>query len=114
MIEKVSKASPLIQSMSEPSQIKADINQQAGGNPHASQRQLSKEEMKKVVQGMNEFLKPSNTHLKFEFHEKLEEYYITMVDDETREVIKEIPAKKLLDMYASMKEYLGILVDRRM
>ena len=62
---------------------------------------------------MNDFLKPSNTHLKFEFHDELEEYYVTMVDDVTQEVIREIPSKKLLDMYAAMTEYLGILVDKK-
>jgi flagellar protein FlaG len=72
-----------------------------------------KEEMEKIVQGMNDFLKPSPTHLKFEFHDELEEYYITMVDDVTHEVIKEIPSKKLLDMYAAMTDYLGILVDKK-
>ncbi|HEY9577047.1 MAG TPA: flagellar protein FlaG [Pseudobacillus sp.] len=76
-------------------------------------RKPEKVNMEKIVQGMNDFLKPSNTHLKFEFHDELEEYYVTMVDDVTQEVIREIPSKKLLDMYAAMTEYLGILVDKK-
>ncbi|KIL76265.1 flagellar protein FlaG [Bacillus badius] len=113
MIEKVGKTSPLIQSVHQPGQMKADVDHQPSQQFTGSQRMPNKEEMEKTVQGMNDFLKPSNTHLKFEFHEKLEEYYVTMVDDVTHEVIKEIPPKKLLDMYAAMKEYLGILVDRK-
>ncbi|WP_082174464.1 flagellar protein FlaG [Bacillus sp. FJAT-27231] len=76
-------------------------------------RKPEKAKMEKIVQGMNDFLKPSNTHLKFEFHDELEEYYVTMIDDETQEVIREIPSKKLLDMYAAMTDYLGILVDKK-
>ncbi len=74
---------------------------------------MDKDEMEKVVQGMNDFLKPASTHLKFEFHDELKEYYVSIVDDVTHEVVKEIPAKKMLDMYAAMTEFLGILVDKK-
>lgn len=73
----------------------------------------AKEILEQVVNGLNEFLGPTNTHLKFEFHEKLREYYVTIVDNHSNEVVKEIPPKKMLDMYAAMTEYLGILVDRK-
>jgi flagellar protein FlaG len=73
----------------------------------------SKEKTKKVLNSMNDFLKASNSHLKFQFHEQLKEYYVTLVDDTTNEVIKEIPSKKLLDMYAEMADYLGLLVDKK-
>ncbi|WP_413300379.1 flagellar protein FlaG [Bacillus sp. 1P10SD] len=73
----------------------------------------SKEKTEKVIQSMNDFLKASNTHLKFQFHEELKEYYVTLVDDTTNEVVKEIPSKKLLDMYAAMTDYLGLLVDKK-
>ncbi|MBM7649380.1 flagellar protein FlaG [Bacillus ectoiniformans] len=72
-----------------------------------------KEEMEKVVKGMNDFLKPANTHLKFEFHDELEEYYVAVVDDVTQEIIKEIPSKKLLDIYAAMTDFIGIMVDKK-
>jgi flagellar protein FlaG len=75
--------------------------------------QQSKEQTKKVVNSINEFLEGSNTHLKFNFHDDLQEFYVTVVDNTTNEVIKEIPSKKLLDMYAAMTDYLGLLVDRK-
>lgn len=72
-----------------------------------------KEKVKEVTEGMNEFLKPVHTSLKFEFHDKLEEYYVTIVDENTDEVIREIPPKKMLDMYASIAESLGFIVDHK-
>ncbi|ETI69361.1 flagellar protein FlaG [Neobacillus vireti] len=77
------------------------------------QQVLTKEKTEKVINSMNDFLKASNSHLKFQFHEGLKEYYVSIVDDTTDEVIKEIPSKKLLDMYAEMTDYLGLLVDRK-
>ncbi|MDE3840139.1 flagellar biosynthesis protein FlaG [Bacillus methanolicus] len=73
----------------------------------------NKDEVEKIVKGLNEFLQPSQTSIKFELHEKLNEYYVTVVDDRTHEVIKEIPSKKLLDIYAAMTEFLGLVVDKK-
>jgi flagellar protein FlaG len=80
---------------------------------HQQQGQQSREKTEKVIASMNDFLKASNSHLKFEFHDDLQEYYVTLVDDKTNEVIREIPSKKLLDMYAAMTEYVGLLVDKK-
>lgn len=75
--------------------------------------QVSNEELVKTVQAMNEFLNPSHTSVKFELHEKLNEYYVTIVDDSTQEVVREIPSKKFLDMYAAMTEFVGLMVDKK-
>jgi flagellar protein FlaG len=73
----------------------------------------TKEKIEKAVKGMNDFLSASNTHLKFQYHEKLKEYYVTIVDGKTEEVVKEIPSKKLLDMFAAMNEYIGLVMDKK-
>jgi flagellar protein FlaG len=75
--------------------------------------EVRKEKLDDIIDGINEFLQPSNTSLKFELHEKLNEYYVTIVDDITHEVVKEIPSKKMLDMYAAMTEFVGLMVDKK-
>jgi flagellar protein FlaG len=75
--------------------------------------ELSKEDLEKLVKGMNDSLKPLNTSLKFEMHEELNEYYVKIVDNLTQEVVKEIPSKKVLDMYAAMTKFMGLLVDKK-
>ncbi|SNZ05170.1 flagellar protein FlaG [Terribacillus aidingensis] len=72
-----------------------------------------KADIEKVIEKMNQFLEPTHTNMKFELHEELERYYVTVVDSETKEVVKEIPPKKLLDAYAKMAEFMGILVDEK-
>ncbi|MGM9923421.1 MAG: flagellar protein FlaG [Bacillus sp. (in: firmicutes)] len=71
-------------------------------------KQLPQDQKEAPVQGVNGF---ANTHLKFEFHDELQEYYVAIVDDDTQEVVKEIPPKKLLDLYAAMAGTLGVAVD---
>jgi flagellar protein FlaG len=70
-------------------------------------------EIKTAVNKLNDFIEPLRTNLKFELHDELNEYYVTVVDPNTNEVIKEIPSKKILDMYAAMGEYMGFLVDKK-
>lgn len=74
---------------------------------------LSKEEAQKAVDGLNNIMTASNSHLKFQFHDQLKEYYVSIVDENTQEVIKEIPPKKLLDMVAIMWEQIGLIVDKK-
>lgn len=77
------------------------------------QKNLDKHKTEEIVEGLNEFLEPANTSLKFEFHDKLDEYYVTLIDTKTKEVVKEIPPKRLLDLYAAMAESLGFIVDHK-
>ncbi|WP_339227330.1 flagellar protein FlaG [Oceanobacillus sp. FSL K6-2867] len=74
---------------------------------------IDKNEVDKVVQKLNEFMEPIRRNLKFELHDKLNKYYVTVVDSNINEVIKEIPPKKMLDMYAEMADFMGILIDRK-
>ncbi|WP_240458670.1 flagellar protein FlaG [Virgibacillus sp. Bac330] len=74
---------------------------------------VTKDKLKTAVEKLNEFIEPLRTDLRFKFHEKLNEYYVTVVNPLTDEVIKEIPPKKMLDMYADMAEYMGILIDEK-
>jgi flagellar protein FlaG len=74
---------------------------------------ISKEQLEKIINGINEFLQPSHTSLKFELHDELKEYYVQIIDERTREVIREIPPKKLLDIYVNMMKFIGLIVDKK-
>jgi len=74
---------------------------------------LPAEKAKKMTVSLNNLLETTNTKLRYEFHEKLERYYVTLVDSETDQVVREIPNKKLMDMYAAMLEFTGIFVDKK-
>lgn len=74
---------------------------------------LSADKVKKMTKSLNDFLETTSTKLRYEFHEKLEKYYVTLVNSETDEVVREVPDKKLMDMYASMLEFIGVLIDKK-
>jgi flagellar protein FlaG len=100
-----------VESIPKMKEISPDYKEQPQSMPQ--KEVISKEKTEKIINSLNDFLTASNTHLKFEFHDELKEYYVAIVDDTTNEVVKEIPSKKLLDMYAAMTDYLGLLVDSK-
>ena len=74
---------------------------------------IRKDEIEVIVESFNDFIDPLRTNLKFVFHEQLNEYYVAVVNPLTNEIVKEIPPKKMLDMYAAMAEFMGILIDEK-
>lgn len=79
----------------------------------SSEKEMPVEQAKDMVETMNSFLVSADSQLKFVFHDKLNQYYVTIIDSKTDEVIREIPPKKLLDIHAAMREFVGLLVDRK-
>lgn len=95
-------------------QTKKSKQQMVKDHDHKEHEEIiSKEKVKTVVSKMNEVIEPLRTNLKFEFHEELNEYYVTVVNPITNETIKEIPPREMLDMFAEMIELMGILVDEK-
>ena len=73
----------------------------------------AKSKVKDVVVKMNEMLDATNNASKFMYHEGLDRYYVSVVDRETEEIVKEIPPKKLLDAFYEMQKMLGMIVDEK-
>ena len=71
-----------------------------------------KEKIKKAIEKMNAQLPESE--VKFGIHEKTERVTIKLVNKSTKEVIKEFPAEKTLDMIAKCMEIAGVLVDEKL
>ena len=88
-----------------------DTNGQGNQNAGSAEQQQSQESMKKMVDQLNK--KMSNSEAIFGIHEKTNRVTIKIVDKGTKEVLKEYPPEKTLDMIAKVWEMAGILVDER-
>lgn len=66
-----------------------------------------------AVDKANRQMSSRDTTLKFEAHEKSGDFIVRIIDTNTKEIIREIPSEKILDMVANMLEMAGILVDER-
>ncbi|SKA86290.1 flagellar protein FlaG [Caloramator quimbayensis] len=78
-----------------------------------SQRKVDSKELEKAVDRANKVLFKNNTHLQFRIHDATKEVMVKIINDETGEVLKEIPPEKMLDMVAKLWEIAGIIVDEK-
>ncbi|MDI6799986.1 MAG: flagellar protein FlaG [Actinomycetota bacterium] len=74
---------------------------------------LDKKKSEEVLESLNEIINIFNTQLEFSVHEGTKEIMVTIMDMETKEVIREIPPKEILDMVAKMLEMVGMMVDKK-
>lgn len=89
----------------EASQSKGEANQGTG------QEQTDSDKLKKAVEQINK--KMANSEAVYGIHEGTNRVTIKIVDKDTKEVIKELPPEKTLDMIAKAWEMAGILVDEK-
>ncbi len=83
----------------------------AQGQEYNEQREPDLDQIKKAVDDMNK--KMSNSEAVFGIHEGTNRVTIKIVDKKTKEVIKELPPEKTLDMISKVWEMAGILVDEK-
>lgn len=103
-----------ITNTSDINQITKLVTQQAKESATiAGEEQIPKEKLQQAVDAVNELLQINHTDSKFVFHEGLDRYFVQIVDNQTEEVVKEIPPKKLLDAFYEMQKLLGMIVDEK-
>lgn len=76
-------------------------------------QKVKEKTLKTAVDKLNYFFSDKESSIEYEKHDVFNTYIVKIVDRETREVIREIPPRKILDMVASMCEIAGVLLDKK-
>jgi flagellar protein FlaG len=74
-------------------------------------QEIMEQQTKKAIESFNQIFKP--THLEFQLHQDSGRYYVQIVDDKNKQVLKQIPSEEFLQMIVEAKEQLGIVFDKR-
>ena len=80
-------------------------------NDNQQDEEKNFENIKKAVENLNKNMK--NTSAIYGIHEGTNRVTIKIVDKQTKEVIKELPPEKTLDMISRVWEMAGMLVDEK-
>ena len=75
--------------------------------------QAASDQLKKAIEEMNRKIGNTNEEAVFGVHEDTNRIMIKIIDKDTKEIIKEFPPEKTLDMIAKVWEMAGILVDEK-
>lgn len=78
------------------------------------QPSISEKTVIEAIENANKRLMGANTEIHFSVHERTKEIMVKIMNSETKEVVREIPPEKMLDMVAKMMELAGIIVDKKL
>ncbi|WP_137172847.1 flagellar protein FlaG [Massilia sp. HP4] len=70
----------------------------------------SKDEVSAAVKKLNEAMPPSAQSLEFEIDEESKEIVVKIVDQSTREVVRQMPSKEALEMAKAIDKMQGLLI----
>ncbi|MDR2547561.1 MAG: flagellar protein FlaG [Lachnospiraceae bacterium] len=94
-----------------PSVKKERKEQEQADSRGQESQQVSAEQIRKAVDQINRNI--SHSEAVFGIHEETNRVTIKIIDKETKELIKELPPEKTLDMISKVWELAGLLVDER-
>jgi flagellar protein FlaG len=89
------------------------VGEKYKGSDAAAGSPGNEKDIKNAIDKVNKFLEDNGTHAEYEIHDKFKDIMIKIVDNKTKEVIQELPPKKILDMVAKMMEMVGVLFDKK-
>ena len=73
---------------------------------------VDEETVDSITQGLNELMEKINCNLEFSYHKFEEVMSVSMVDKETKEVIKEMPPEEMIEGIMKAKIWLGAFIDK--
>ena len=88
-----------------------ETNADGGGNQGNGTTPQQQAQIKKAVEEINK--KANNSEAIFGVHDGTNRVTIKIVDKQTKEIIKEFPPDKTLDMIARVWEMAGLMVDEK-
>ncbi len=109
------RLNPVIQSSNtklEDERLKQTVVQPKPQQPEAEEKDLSAD-AKQVVEEVNKIVEKFNSRVSFSVDPDTKKTMILVRDKETGDVIRQIPAKEMLDLMKKMEEIAGIIYSGR-
>ncbi|RJQ30980.1 MAG: flagellar protein FlaG [Peptococcaceae bacterium] len=85
----------------------ADVQEKPASAP------IGEKKLLEAIEKANDALNGSNHSFRFYIHKETKQIMIKVIDNETSEIIKEIPPEEILDAIAKMWEIAGLFVDEK-
>lgn len=98
----------LEQSQETPRQV-VDRKQEAS----SAREETPREEVEKVTDKLNRLMGIIDKRLEFRVDEKSQRVVVKIIDQQSGEVLNEIPSKQAMDMLDSFSDMVGLMVDKR-
>lgn len=89
-------------------------NNQSNSSNLLERRNIKEQDIINSIEKANKKIQGSGTELSFSVHSATKQIMIKIIDKQSKEIVKEIPSEKILDMVANIMETSGLIIDRKM
>ncbi|WP_459927777.1 flagellar protein FlaG [Desulfosporosinus burensis] len=71
------------------------------------------QEVTQMTEAMNKFVQAMDANIRFLIHQETNQIMVQVVDQIDNKVLKEFPPHEFLDTMAAIRDYVGILLDKK-
>ena len=91
------------------------VQPQEAINKVSSEKEPEKEKVKveNTVESLNKFMDLMSADIRFKIHQKTNRMMVQLISEKDQTVLREYPSKEFLDMIANIREFVGILTDKK-
>lgn len=69
--------------------------------------------LQKALEKVNKALKGIETRLEYSVHKTTGDIMVKVINEETKEVVREVPPEKIIDLVVKLQELSGLIIDEK-
>lgn len=78
-----------------------------------AEENITKEQLETAISKVNNHVLGVNSQFQYRIHEGTDRIMVKLIDTESKDVIREIPPEKMLDMVAEIWKRVGLVIDNK-
>ena len=91
----------------------ADKSVTAPTDDKVKKKPVNLQEVTQMTEAMNKFVQAMDANIRFLIHQETNQIIVQVVDQTDNKVLKEFPPHEFLDTMAAIRDYVGILLDKK-
>lgn len=113
LTQKNSATQPVVNVPTEKSADATDRSLTAQTDDKVLKKPANLQDVTQMTEAMNKFVQAMDANIRFTVHEKSNQLMVQVVDKANDKVLKEFPSGEFLDTMAAIRDYVGILLDKK-
>ncbi len=93
--------------------IQTSVQPNIEPQPKQTNIKVSEKEVQQVISEVTSTLGQINESIGFSYEKKLGQLFVTVTDNQSGEVIREVPSKDFIKHKLAMQEMIGLLLDKQ-
>ena len=93
--------------------VKPQASTPNNAQPKKQEQAITEQQVQKAVNEANADFSGSNESVAFHYEKKLGLLYVQVTDNQSGEVIREIPSKDFINHRIAMREMIGLFLDKQ-